>query len=173
MRNMNLTIVSCTILAFAFQSPCYLMAEEHVDRIVVLIDDVDEGAPVVTVRRAPNGYDLYTGPLIANPEIEDGGLITLYGVDQLGTINPSGNGWRFVDPLLPIDAQRNATDIVWIDHDPVTGDLRVGFNTVEAEGVRYTNPLYHSDESADVARERWATVYKDDTIKVRFKSRLP
>ncbi len=172
MRVMKSIIVSSVLLVFACQFSCDVMAQRR-RPIVVLIDDVDNGPPVVRVRRAPNGYDLYTGPLVANPDIEDGGIITLYGVDTFGSINPSNSGWRFVDPALPVDAENNATDIVWVDHDPVTGDLRVGFNTVEAEGVRYRNPLYHFDDSAGFARNRWATVYRDSTIRVRFKSRLP
>ena len=177
MRIMKFVIMASVLSVIACELPGHAMAgrRSRSKQIVVRIDDTENGAPTVTVKGAPNGYDLYTGPLVADPAIEDGGLITLYGVDQFGPINPSGNGWRFIDPSLPIDATSNATDIVWIDHDTTifgNGDLQIGFNT-RNDGGYYINPLYSVDDSAGPATDKWVTVYTDRTIKVQFKAHAP
>jgi hypothetical protein len=174
----HFAIVSSALVAFVLLFPCSITAKsakppKPAKPIVVRIDDVVDGAPVVTVKWEPNGYDVYTGPDIADPAIEDGGLITLFGVDQFGSINASENGWRFVDPTLPSDAPRNATDVVWIQHDWAgNGDLQIGFNCSKT-GTYYRNPIYTSDANAGPATNQWVTVYSDDTIVVEFKARTP
>ena len=52
------------------------------DPIIVMINDVPNARPVITVIGAPNGYDIYTGEEVADPAIEDGALITLIGVNN-------------------------------------------------------------------------------------------
>jgi len=101
--------------------------------IVVRINDVPNAAPVVTIIGAPNGYDIYTGPDVATPGVEDGGLITIFGV-QDSLIPEEGRGWRFLDtrdpstlpPFYGSDYPEDPTnyrefvlavDIVWIQHD--------------------------------------------------------
>lgn len=153
--------------------------------IIVRINDVPNAAPVVTIIGAPNGYDVYTGPEVANPEIEDGGLITLFGV-QDSLIPEEGKGWRFLDPsdpstLPPLyfpDDPTNyrefvlAVDIVWIQHDTdgpfFEGDLQVGFNSA-LPGTWYVNPEFRGDENAGYVTDKYVTVYADETVIVQFK----
>src|SRR5512138_1319995 len=99
---------------------------------VVRIEERTEGPPMIDVVGAPNGYNVYVGPLVNNAAVEYGALINLLGIDSSGSI-PS-RGWRFVDPSLPMEATRNSVHILWITHDhegPFSnGDLQVGFNSV-------------------------------------------
>jgi len=176
MRKSQVAIAFSGLAAVALIFSSSLMAAKPAKPILVRIDDTPDGPPKITVKGAPDGYDVYTGLEVANPDIEDGGLITLFGVDQGGLINPSGSGWRFVDATLPSDTVFNATDIVWIDHDFLLfgdGDLQIGFNTRE-DGLYYRNPdLVDFDDNAGPATNKWVTVYADATIVVEFKSRTP
>ena len=72
--------------------PCSILAAP----IVVTINDIPNGAPVIEVFGAPNGYNIYTGDCVNNPAIENGALITLFGVDTAGSI-PHGNRCRYRD----------------------------------------------------------------------------
>ena len=143
---------------------------EEEGRIVVSINDQAVGAPVVQVSGAANGYDINTGPLVNNPAVEDGALITLFGMDTYGS-TPGWSG-RFVDPSLPADALRNALDIVWVQHDysgPLFGgDLQVGFNSA-FPGVWYGNPLYTGEDNLGPVSSKWKTVYSSSTLVIRFK----
>lgn len=174
MKRIHVVMMFSAFAVYSMLCPSSLMEARPTRRITVRIDDVPNGAPVVTVLGAPDGWDLYTGPDIANPDIEDGGIITLFGVDQSGSINPDDGGWRFVDPSLPADEYYNATDIVWIQHDIYgDGDLQVAFNTRE-DGLHYVNPEYTTtDVSAGPATNKWVTVYSDSTITVQFRARTP
>ena len=138
--------------------------------IVVSINDRAVGPPEVRVENAPNGYDLNTGPLVNNSAVEDGALITLFGMDSYGSIADWGG--RFVDPALPADAFYNALDIVWVQHDfggPFfSGDLQVGFNS-RFPGGWYRNPLYTGEENLGPVSSKWKTVYSSATLVIRFK----
>jgi hypothetical protein len=174
MKNVMFRVASCTIAVIALLYPGNDMAARSPRPIVVRIDDVPDGPPVVTVSGAPNGWNLYTGPLVANPSYEDGGIITLFGVNPYGEIDTGDGGWRFVDQRLPADSQSNATDIVWIQHDwNGDGSLQVGFNTIE-DGGYYRNPDYLAiDANAGPATNRWVTIYSDSTLLLKFRPRYP
>ena len=73
---------------------------------VVRIREVAGSAPIIEVIGAPFGYNIYVGPLVTNPEVEQGALINLLGVDQECEVPEQG--WRFVDPSLSPGASRNA-----------------------------------------------------------------
>ncbi len=155
--------------------------------IVVRINDVPNAAPVIQVHGAPNGYDIYIGDLVNNPAVEDGAIITLFGVDQAGTI-PDWTG-RFMDPrpwesLPPLYSSNpsdpvnyrqyvTALDIVWVQHDVdgpfFNGDLQVGFNSA-FPGTWYRNPGFHNEnENLGPVTDNWVTVYSDETLIVQFK----
>lgn len=177
MKRFHMLIVLCAVTLFASPFTYTLNAGKQRTRrpIVVSIDDSRPGrAPKVTVQNDPNGYDIYTGIEVAYPDIEYGGIITLYGVDVFGNIDPGDNGWRFVDPSLPPETFRNATDIVWLQHDwSGTGTLQVGFNS-RFDGGYYINPEYLSfDEYGGTAINKWYTVYADSTIVVRMNPGTP
>jgi hypothetical protein len=151
-------------------------AAKNAGPIVVSINDVPNGRPVVQVQGAPNGYDIYTGEGVANPAIEDGALITLFGVDKSDSI-PDWGG-RFVVPDAPL-WYRTAVDIVWVGHDiegPFgNGDLQVGFNSA-LPGTYYFTPELIGDQNLGLVTDNWVTVYADETLVVRFKPhtyRLP
>jgi len=156
--------------------PCSLMA----DPIIVRINDLRNGPPEVEVDGAPNGYDFCpcADLGVIDPSNEDGGLITLFGVDTFGSINePDENGWRFLDPSLPSDDCFNAVDIIWIQHDfggPFgKGDLQIGFNSA-LPGHYYRNPACGgSDSSLGPLTYKWQLVYADDTVVVLFKAQKP
>jgi hypothetical protein len=166
MIRFNRSIRAIIIALIALSLPCSLMAKP----IVVRINDVVNGHPNVVVQGAPNGYNIYTGPGVNNSAIEDGALVTLFGVDTYGSI-PDWGG-RFVDPSLPSDALQNALDIVWVQHDfdgPFfSGDLQVGFNSA-FPGTWYYNPLYTGEEDLGPVSWKWETVYSSDTVVVQFK----
>ena len=65
--------------------PCSLLAAP----IIVKISDLANGPPEVEVDGAPNGYDFCTCADLGfiDPANEDGGVITLFGVDRNGSIN--------------------------------------------------------------------------------------
>lgn len=151
-------------------------------QVVVRINDVPNAAPVVTVIGAPNGYDVYTGPEIATPGIEDGAYITLFGVDSEGEVPELG--WRFKDsrdpdtlppftPLAPDDLTnyrylRVAVDIVWIEHD-ADGNLAIGFNSA-LQGTWYSNGgVFNSDMDASYVTNRYVTLYESDILVVQYK----
>src|SRR6266850_5111490 len=118
-------IITASTLALLVLLPCSLFSAP----IVVRINDVANGPPVIEVLGAPAGYNIYTGAGVNNFAVEDGALITLLGVDTGGSI--PDQGWRFIDRKAP-DPAFAAADIVWIEHDSdffQTGDLRVGFNS--------------------------------------------
>ncbi len=72
--------------------PCSIMAAP----IIVAINDAPNGPPVIQVLGAPHGYDIYTGDCVNTAGIEEGALITLFGVDTSDSI-PDWSG-RFVIP---------------------------------------------------------------------------
>ncbi len=151
-------------------------ASKKAGPIVVSINDVPKGPPVVQVQGARNGYDIYTGAGVANSAIEDGALITLFGVDPGGSI-PDWGG-RFVVPTAPL-WYRTAVDIVWVGHDiegPFgNGDLQVGFNSA-LPGTYYFTPDLVGDQNLGPVTDNWVEVYTSETLVVRYKPhtyRLP
>ena len=146
--------------------PCSILAAP----IVVTINDIPNGAPVIEVFGAPNGYNIYTGDCVNNPAIENGALITLFGVDTSSSI-PDWGG-RFVVPNAPL-WYRNAVDIVWIEHDcedcNLFGncDLQVGFNSA-FPGNYYYKPELVGDENLGVVTDKWVRVYASETLVVFF-----
>jgi hypothetical protein len=147
--------------------------------IVVRINDVANGPPQVEVDGAPNGYDFCpcANLGVINPTLEDGGLITLFGVDTHGSINePNECGWRFFDATLPQGTCHSATDIVWIQHDDngpfYNGDLQIAVNS-HLPGNYYGNPAVCPqlcDRSAGPVTNQWTMVYADTTVVVLFKA---
>ena len=174
MKKLQNTIKSSTIALITLLLPGYLLAGP----IIVRISDLRyPNAPEVEVDGAPNGWNFCTCG-IDTPGVEDGGLITLFGVDTYGSINePNESGWRFSDPKLPSppDGCHNAVDIIWIQHDYYgpfqNGDLQVAFNSA-LPGHYYVNPLLCS--SGDVGlgplTYKWQVVYADPTVVVLFKA---
>jgi hypothetical protein len=175
-----IAVLTACVLLFAFS----VMSAP----IIVRINDVPNAAPVVTIIGAPNGYDIDTGPDVATPGVEDGGLITIFGV-QDSLIPEEGKGWRFLDsrdpstlpPLYGSDYPEDPTnyrefvlavDIVWIQHDTdgpfFEGDLQVGFNSA-MPGHWYVNPELRGDENAGYVTDKYVTVYADETVIVQFK----
>ena len=152
--------------------------------IVVRIKDMANGPPEVEVDGAPYGWDFCTCADLGviNPLAEDGGLITLFGVDTYGSINePCEGGWRFSDPNLPSppDGCRNAADIVWIQHDfygPFySGDLQIAFNSA-LPGHYYVNPALcpaGCEVGLGPLTYKWQLVYADSTVVVLFKAQKP
>lgn len=142
--------------------------------ILVRIKSLAEGPPLIEAVGAPQGYNIYVGPLINNPAVEEGALINLFGVDHGGAI--SDQGWRFLDPSMAPDANLNALGILWITHDHAgpfaSGDLQIGFNRARP-GRHYANPIHTHDQNLGPATNRWVTVYADDTLVVRLKSAKP
>jgi hypothetical protein len=137
---------------------------------VVRIRDVAGSAPVIDVIGAPFGYNIYVGPLVTNPEIEQGALINLLGLDQAGNV-PDG-GWRFVDPGLSPGSSRNALHIIWVTHDhsgPLcNGDLQIGYNSV-LPGHYYANPAHTQDQDLGAPQRDWVTIYSGETLVLQFK----
>ncbi len=141
--------------------PCGVMAGP----IVVRINDVPNGPPVIQVQNAPNGWFFYTDEDIANPAIEEGGLVVLPGA------NPSGATYdwagRFVVPNAP-DPDRHGVDIVWVEN---FGDyLAVGFDSA-LPGTYYRTPglFPNTDENLGLVTDNWVKVYADDILVVLFK----
>jgi hypothetical protein len=148
--------------------------------ILVRINDLKNGPPEVEVDGAPQGYDFCTcADLgIIDPLNEDGGVITLFGVDTFGSINePDESGWRFSDPNFPSppDGCANAVDIVWIQHDYFgpfqSGDLQIAFNSA-LPGHYYRNPLLcpSGDVGLGPLTYKWQTVTSNATVVVQFKA---
>jgi len=141
-------------------------------RIVVRINDQAFASPEIEVIGAPAGYNIYTGEAVNNFAVEDGGLITLLGVDTEASI--PDQGWRYIDPKAP-DPAHAAADIVWIEHDFDffgTGDVRVGFNSHFPGGWDTTPPsppVPGFDLNAGPVKPYWVTVYSDDILEVQFK----
>ena len=173
-RTVCRTLKSSALALLAVLLPCSLLAQP----IVIRINDVPNAPPVIQVKGAPNGYDLYTGEFVADPAIEDGALITLIGVDQAGSI-PDWAG-RFVVPEAPL-WYRTAVDIVWVEHDILgplgKGDLQVGFNSA-FPGTYYFNPglinpatglPLNEDDNLGLVTDQWVQVYADETLVVLFK----
>src|SRR5262249_40975090 len=104
--------------------------------IVVRIKDLAyPNPPEIEVDGAPNGWN-FCECGINTPGVEDGGIITLFGVDAYGSINePCEGDWRFSDPNFPSPPNgcANGVDIVWIQHDfngPFyQGDLQIAFDS--------------------------------------------
>ncbi|MCX6928883.1 MAG: hypothetical protein NT154_37585 [Verrucomicrobia bacterium] len=140
--------------------------------IVVRINSLAEGPPQIEVVGTLKGHNIYVGPLVNASAAEDGALINLFGVDRSGAT--PDQGWRFVDPSLPPDANRNALVIIWITRDHSgpfgSGDLQIGFNRARP-GHHYANPIHTHDQSLGSVPHKWVTVYSDDTLVLRFKSR--
>lgn len=160
------------------------------DPIVIRINDLAKRPPEIEVEVAPHGYAIYTGPDVANPAIEDGALITLFGVDAYGSI-PDWGG-RFVDPTpwesLPplyndvccpgvnLRQYVTAKDIVWVQHDLFgpyfNGALQIGFNSA-LEGNWYRNPELVGDANLGPVPTKWVTFYANDIVVVQFKAQKP
>ena len=160
-RYLTITMLAAVAL-FALLPVSMFAASKKVSPIVVTINDVPNGAPVIQVQGAPHGYDINT-VLPNDPAIEDGALITLFGVDQGGPIAD----WegRFVVPTAPNPA-RTAVDIVWVEHDFDNfgdGDLRVGFNSA------FAGTYYGTKNSLGLVTDNWVEVYTSDILVVRFK----
>ena len=140
--------------------------------IVVRINSLAEGPPQIEAVGTPLGYNIYVGPLVNTSAVEDGALINLFGVDPSGAI--PDQGWRFVDPSLPADANRNALVILWITRDHSgpfgSGDLQIGFNRARP-GHYYASPIHTHDKSLGPVPHKWVTVYSDDTLVLLFKLR--
>lgn len=155
-----------------------LLAGSVADPIRVRINDVPNAPPVIQVKGAPGGFDIYRGELVADPAIEDGALITLFGVDRAGTIADWAG--RFTVPDAPL-WYRSAVDIVWVEHDVMgpfgLGDLQIGFNSAHP-GTYYFNPelvdpetgeLFIADEDLGPVTDNWVVVYADETVVVEVK----
>jgi hypothetical protein len=171
-RSIRATILALVVLSL----PCSLMALP----VIVSINDTPSGHAVVQVRGAPHGWTIVPD----DPTLPDSGIITLIGVDVGGSINePDENGWRWTDrkdwttlpplyfPPDPVNYRQyvTATDIVWIQHDPITGDLQVGFDSAGA-GQWFANPgVFNSDADAGPVTNNWVTLWADDTLVLRFK----
>jgi hypothetical protein len=175
------SIRAATIALVAVSLPCSLLAKP-MKPIVVRINDTPSGHAVVQVQGAPHGWTVV--PDEVDPATVDSGIITLIGVDRGGSINePDENGWRFKDsqdwttlpplyfPPDPTNYRQYATsvDIVWIQHDPVTGDLQVGFDSAKA-GLWFRNGgVGNSDADAGTVTNNWVTLWSDDTLILQFK----
>ena len=153
--------IKATILALvALSLPCSLMARP----VIVSINDVPNGRPVIKVQGAPNGYDIYTGEAVNDPAIEDGALITLFGVNN-AIENPDAalpdwegrftdaSPWQSLPPWEPYGdgvnyrQYRNALDIVWIEHNFYTpgsheGDLIVGMDRAPSRAPGPLTPTF-------------------------------
>jgi len=172
LEQVRLRIASSMLTLLALLLPTLLMAAP----IIVAINDVPNGPPSIQVLGAPNGYDIYRGDCVADPSLEDGALITLFGVDTSGTI-PDWGG-RFVVPNAPNQC-RAGVDIVWVQHDNLfscdlfgNNDLQVGFNSANA-GVFYRTPTPGPSEcllSADVnlggVTDKWVLVYASEQLVI-------
>jgi hypothetical protein len=164
-----------TLIMISLALPCSLMAGP----IVVRISDLRyPNPPEVEVDGAPQGWNFCSCADLGviDPANEDGGLITLFGVDRGGSINePNECGWRFIDPKLPQPTCASAVDIVWIQHDYsgpfLQGDLQIGFNSA-LPGHYYRNPTVcpGCDVSLGPLNYKWQTVYADATVVVLFKA---
>jgi len=169
------TIASGFLALFVLLLPCSLLAAP----IIVKISDVANGPPEVEVNGAPNGWNFCTCG-IDTLGVEDGGVITLFGVDTYGSINePDECGWRFLDPKLPQPTCPSAVDLVWIQHDYsgpfYNGDLQIAFNSA-LPGHYYRNPdvcPVGCDVSLGPLTYKWQTVYADATVVVLFKAQKP
>ena len=170
------TIASGFFVQLLLLLPNSLMASP----IVVMISDLANSPPEVEVNGAPYGWNFCTcADLgIINPANEDGGVITLFGVDTYGSINEPGEcGWRFLDPKLAQPTCASAVDIVWIQHDYsgpfYNGDLQIAFNSA-LPGHYYRNPAVCPTGCPDVSlgplTYKWQVVYADATVVVLFKA---
>jgi hypothetical protein len=162
MIRFNRSIRAIIIALVALSLPCSLVAKP----IVVSINDVPNGPPVIQVQGAPSGYALYTG--VADPAIEDGVDILLYDVDLEGLL-PDWGG-RFTIPNAP-NPDRTAVDLVWVGHDPgviQAGAIYVGFNSA-FPGTYYFNPEIVGDADLGPVTDNWVTVYSTDTLVVQYK----
>jgi len=184
MTRFNHSFRAIIIALAALSLPGSLMAKP----IVVSINDTPSGHAVVQVQGAPYGWTIV--PDDVDPTTVESGIITLIGVDVWGSINePDENGWRFTDPrdwttLPPFEPFGDgvnyrkywtAVDIIWIQHDPITGDLVVGFDSAKA-GKWYSNPglvifgyVINTDADAGPATNGWVTLWSDATLILRFK----
>lgn len=170
-----------------------LCANLAAGQIVISINDVPNGAPVIQVKGAPNGFDVYTGEGVADPAVEDGALITLFGVNQCpdpesppeGTLPDWGGRfmdprpWETLPPWYPLpDGEnyrylRTAVDIIWVQHDVElfgNGDLQVGFNSSFPGTWYYIPELWFIDEvNLGPVTNNWVTVYANDLLVIRYK----
>lgn len=175
MKALRNTTKSSALALVTLLLPGYLLAGP----IIVRINDLRyPNPPEIEVDGAPNGWDFCTCG-INTPGVEDGGVITLFGVDRNGSINePCEGDWRFSDPRLPspADGCHDGVDIVWIQHDfngPFfNGDLQVAFNSAFPNHY-YNNPaLCPSPCSVGLGplSYKWELVYADATVVVLFKA---
>ena len=154
-------IAFATLAVLALLLPCSLLA----DPIVVRINDVPNGPPVIQVQNAPNGWFFYTDEDIANPAIEEGGLVVLPGANPpCATYDWSG---RFVVPSAP-NPNRHAVDIVWVQN--FDDYLVVGFDSA-LPGTFYQTPgvITNTDENLGLVTDNWVQVYADEVIVVLYK----
>jgi hypothetical protein len=159
--------------AFILSTSCGLIAGP----MVVSINDTPSGNVVVQVQGAPHGWAVIPD----NSAGSESGFIVLFGVDHEGVI-PEVAG-RFMDPrdwtTLPpfyvpeigpenLRQYRTALDIVYIFHDPETGDLVVEYDSA-TPGNWFWNPEVIGDQNLGPVTDNWLTFYKDDALVVRFK----
>jgi hypothetical protein len=139
--------------------------------VVIRIRDVKGRPPSIEVIGAPLGHNVYVGPLVNDPQVEQGALINLFGVDPSGSLPEVG--WRFIDPALPANATRNALHILWLTHDRsgpfCSGDLQIGYNAV-LPGNHYANPSHTQDEDLGPPASDWATVFSNETLTLLFRA---
>ena len=167
MKQICNTIKSSALALLTLLLPGSLMATGK--PIVVSIDDVPNGRPVIQVQGAPNGYALYTDIGIADPTIEDGADILLFDVDLAGLL-PDWGGGRVVVPTAP-NPLRLGVDIVWITHDPgiiQPGALVVGFDSA-FPGTYYSTPDLIGNENLGLVTDNWVEVYTSDIVVIRYK----
>jgi hypothetical protein len=175
MNKVHNMIKLSALALFALLVPTSLMAGP----IIVRISDLRyPNPPEIEVDGAPNGWNFCTCD-INTPGVEDGGIITLFGVDTYGSINePCEGDWRFSDPGLPspADGCHNGVDIVWIQHDfygPFNnGDLQIAFNSA-FPGHFYNNPALcprPCSVGLGPLTYKWQVVYADATVVVLFKA---
>lgn len=158
-----------------------IVGQASANPVNVQIETFDVGMPIITVTGAPNGYSVDTGPYVVKPGLEYGAYITLAGVDTNGLINePGEQGWRFIEPSLPVDTLHNALEIVWILHDSYgepgqTGDLQIGFDSLivhaAPNGLLYFNPSHVGSQSAGPVGQGWVTLYSDSTLTLEYNAR--
>lgn len=139
--------------------PCSLMAGP----VIVSINDTPAGNAVIQVKGDPEGWNVVPDDI--DPATAESGIITLFGVDQTGLVPEYG--WRFTIPNAPNPARR-AVDIVWIQHDLVTGDLQVAFDSAKA-GTYFGNPRPGGDLDGGVVTDNWVQLYADETLVLLFK----
>ena len=178
MKTIHRVMRSTAIALLTLTLPCGLIAGP----VMVSINDTPSGHAVVQVKNAPNGWTIV--PDDGDASAIESGIITLIGVDVGGSINePDENGWRWRDrtdwtelpplyfPPDPVNYRQyvTAVDIVWIQHDPITGSLQVAFDSAKPGTWFVNGGVFNSDQDAGPVTDNWVTLWADDTLILRFK----